>query len=403
MRRINNLQDVVNWGLCVGCGACKYACNKNAILLENIVTIGIRPKFKNHICSDCNECLSICPGYIIDARQNYYKKHTKKNLLIGDTHEIWEGYAADKEIRYNASSGGVLTALSLYCLEEEKMEFVLHSGMNPFKPYENITVQSRNRDDLLSRTGSRYIPSSPCDSLRLIEQSERQCVFIGKPCDVAALSQLRKQKPKLDEKIGIVLTFFCAGVPNTQGTFDLIKKLDISPDDISALYYRGKGWPGGFSVVNKSGNIVQLLPYLKSWHFLQKYRSFRCKICPDGLGQLGDISCGDAWHRYRKDIEDHGQSLILSRSEKGREIIYRAMDAGYLILKTATPADVIKAQGLIERRQEIFGRQLAMKMLLIPTTRYLGFQLFKSWFKIPIMRKIKSVLGTLSRLTKRKL
>ena len=139
MRRINNLQDVVNWGLCVGCGACKYACNKNAILLENIVTIGIRPKFKNHICSDCNECLSICPGYIIDARQNYYKKHTKKNLLIGDTHEIWEGYAADKEIRYNASSGGVLTALSLYCLEEEKMEFVLHSGMNPFKPYEKNT------------------------------------------------------------------------------------------------------------------------------------------------------------------------------------------------------------------------------------------------------------------------
>ena len=38
----------------------------------------------------------------------------------------------------------------------------------------------------------------------LIENSSKPCVFIGKPCDVAAISALRKQRPKLDKNLKLL-------------------------------------------------------------------------------------------------------------------------------------------------------------------------------------------------------
>ena len=214
MRSIKYIQDVVDWGLCVGCGACYSVCKKEAVSLEDIESVGIRPKFKKEICLDCTDCLVGCPGYCIDVRKNGNNSDHRsyENLLIGRTLEVWEGYAADEDIRYKGSSGGLLTALALYCLEKENMKFVLHTGMHAEKPWKNITVKSRTRNELLARTGSRYIVSSPCDSLKWIEDSDRPCVFIGKPCDAAAVSELRKIRPNLDENLGLVLTFFCMGL-----------------------------------------------------------------------------------------------------------------------------------------------------------------------------------------------
>lgn len=387
----------------MGCGACYALCDKNAVTLENIEHIGIRPRFDNHACDACTDCLEICPGYAVNSMRNSYKKtgSVNNNDLFGPTLEIWEGHAADKEIRYRASSGGAVTALALYCLEQENMAFVLHTGMDPKTPWENITVQSKNREELLRHTGSRYNASSPCDSLRLIEASDRPCVFIGKPCDTAAVALLRKKRPLLDKNLGLVLTCFCAGTPSIQGTLDLLKKLDIDRTNLQGLCYRGNGWPGGFSVSNNAGDYKQLLPYRDSWHFLQKYRCMRCHLCPDGLGEIADISCGDAWHIYNKDSNDPGQSLVLVRSDNGRDMLKKAIETEYLKLKPSTAENVIKAQGLVERRKEIFGRQLAIKFLFVPTTRYTGFHLFKCWNMLSIKRRVVTIAGTLIRFLQR--
>src|SRR5689334_3426814 len=65
-RKIRGIQDVVDWGLCTGCGACYYACSKGEVSLVNIEAVGIRPQFNTAQCASCTECLSICPGYHVD-------------------------------------------------------------------------------------------------------------------------------------------------------------------------------------------------------------------------------------------------------------------------------------------------------------------------------------------------
>ena len=207
-------------------------------------SVGIRPRFAD--CASCTACLAICPGHRVEAATT--------DSELGPALEIWEGYAADPEIRFRASSGGVLTALALYCIEREDMASVLHTGMDQSRPWTNKTVQSHNRSELLARSGSRYAPSSPCEGLQDVEESPKPCVFIGKPCDASAAAMLSAARPQLDRKIGLSLTFFCAGTPSTRGTLDLMESLGVNPEHAAAVRYRGEGWPGRFAVSPSNGS-----------------------------------------------------------------------------------------------------------------------------------------------------
>lgn len=369
----------------------------------NIENVGIRPKFVSEECATCHECLEFCPGYTIDSglKAGSVSKQSEADHEFGPALEIWEGYASDPEIRFRASSGGILSALSLYCLEKEGMAFVLHAGADRDEPWVNQTHRSRNREDILARTGSRYAPASPCDGLASIEASDKPCVFVGKPCDAAGVALACGQRPALERNLGLLLTFFCAGTPSTRGTLDLIRSTGLEPEDALAVRYRGEGWPGRFRVTAKDGREQPSYSYDESWGQLTRYRPMRCHLCPDGLGRIADISCGDAWH-HTANGSDPGRSLVLVRTERGREILRKAREANYVSLQPANAAAVLAAQGnLLARRREIFGRLLARKLLLMPVPQYIGFSLFRSWMSIPFLLKCRTVVGSLTRLVQR--
>ena len=399
-RRVKNLQDVVDWRLCIGCGACAYAGSPGKIELVNLPTLGIQPRFQDPSYSG-NECLSFCPGAGVSAPSCCGDSKTAAEEEFGPAIEIWVGYATDPETRFRASSGGILTALALYCIERGGMESVLHTGKDEEQPWLNRTVQSRSRQQLLERAGSRYAPSSPCEGLALVENSSAPCVFIGKPCDVAAVAALRKTRPALDRNLGLVLTFFCAGTPSTQGTLDLATAPGSSGRMID-LRYRGDGWPGEFKARWEDGSEKRI-SYEQSWGSLTSYRPLRCNLCPDGLGQLADISCGDAWDEYDPKRPSPGVSIVLVRTARGQRILRQAIDAGYITLQPAGPERVLAAQkNLLSRHRELFGRLLALRLLGIPVPRYLGFSLFSGWMGLPPARKLRTIAGTLRRALRRR-
>ena len=117
--------------------------------------------------------------------------------------ELWEGAASDAELRFAGSSGGAASALALYGIERGGQHGVLHIDARDDVPWLNRTRLSRSRAELLAATGSRYAPASPCDGLSEVEAAPAPCVFIGKPCDVAATWKARRKRPALDEKLGI--------------------------------------------------------------------------------------------------------------------------------------------------------------------------------------------------------
>lgn len=364
----------------------------------NVESTGIRPRFLRGDCASCTKCLSICPGYRVEVQP---AAMSQTNGGVGPALEIWEGYASDTELRHHASSGGLISALALYCLEKEGMEFVLHTAASGSSPWTNRTVLSRTRAELLARTGSRYAPASPCNGLAAIERSNRPCVFVGKPCDAAAVRSLRRERPDLDQKVGLVLTFFCAGTPSSIGTLNILHSIGVKPNEIRGLRYRGQGWPGRFKVEEGCPSHEHSLTYEESWGQLAGYRPLRCHLCPDGLGQVADLACGDAWHSFSGD-GDPGRSIILVRTAWGREVLHRAMAARYIQLQPLDTQAVLNAQhSLLQKRSELFGRLLAMRFLSVPTPTFPGFPLFREWLRIPLLRKLRTILGTAKRVALR--
>jgi coenzyme F420 hydrogenase subunit beta len=403
-RPIKTLSDVVDWGLCTGCGACHYACPENGITLVNIEGVGIRPRFNSEACAKCTKCLSICPGNSVDGDMATLglSKAPESTYEFGYALEIWEGYANDPEIRHRGSSGGVLSALAVYCLEQENMSFALHSAMDERQPWLNTTVQSRTRGEVLARTGSRYAPAAPCEGLESIEKSDRPCVFIGKPCDTAAVWMLRRERPELDRNLGLVLSFFCAGMPSTKGTLDLLDGLDIDAKSVDQIRYRGDGWPGTFKVIYDNGSCEKSLSYEDSWGKLSHYRPLRCQICPDGLGRVADVSCGDAWGSFNKD-GDPGRSIVIVRTERGREIVRRAIAANYVQLTLSTSKNVLDAQqNLLQKRKDLFGRLLGLRLFMMPVPSFSGFSLIRAWMHLSLRRKVRTVLSTIKRVLLRR-
>lgn len=404
--RFTDVSDVVKWRLCLGCGACEYACPEKKIKLIDFIDQGIRPVvLPTGDCSGCSDCVTVCPGVGVSHDPMMKTAEGVINMLTegwGPVLEIWEGHATDKVIRFDGSSGGLASALALYCVENEGMRGVVHVGNDSEEQYKNKSTFSRTRDDILATTGSRYSPASPCDLFQAIEDAEGACVFIGKPCDLEGLRKTQSIRPGLSKNIGVAIGIFCAGTPSTQGTVDLLAKYGISHEDVEELRYRGRGWPGSFSVRLKSDSEwLELATYEEAWDFLQAYRPYRCHVCPDGTSEFADISCGDPWYRSI-DADEPGKSLVLVRSEKGREIVKGAIKAGYIQLTPVEPEILERSQKeLLRKRGAIWGRVTTMKMLGIPAPHFQGFSLLRNWLKLSGGQKIRSILGTAKRIITR--
>jgi len=404
MARISTVQGIVDWRLCLGCGACAPICPEGKIELVDVEADGIRPKVRDEACGGCRRCLDVCP-----AHENDHRHLLRAPGLIpevasayGPALELWEGHATDAEIRYKGSSGGLLTALGLYALERCGMHGVLHIAADPRDPVRNATTLSRTRADLVSATGSRYAPASACDRLDLIASAPSPCVFIGQPAEATALRKALRGWPELRDKVGIVLSFFCAGSPSTRGTRELLQAEGVPCEEVAEVRYRGLGWPGHFAVRRKGeAEVVPLRTYANSWGFLQAYRPLAVHLTPDGSGEDADLSLGDPWYRPVP-AGAEGLSLIVVRTELGRSFLRDARDAGYVTAWPLSVEDALASQvNLTRKRGAVAGRVFAMRLLGLPAPRLRGFSLWRNWWALDFADKVKSTLGTVVRIVQR--
>ncbi len=410
MKRIKKISDVVSWRLCIGCGACAYVCPSKKIKLLDFSNEGIRPVGKEGAdCGNCKACLEVCPGLesdfgplpVAEAKPAAPSDFEKE---WGPVLELWEGYATDPDIRYKGSSGGAITALSAYCLEVLGMHGVLHIGQDPDAPTKNRTRLSQTREQLMAAIGSRYSPASVCNGLDLVEKAPTPCAVVGKPGEIVAVRKAGQMRPELDKKVGVTFSFFCAETPSSHGTDTLLKKMGVPPDTVRDLKYRGHGWPGYFAPL--MGGKLEPGPsmtYDESWAFLQSFRPWSVQLWPDGSGEAADISFGDAWYEAPDGV-NAGNSLVAVRTERGREILKGAIEAGYLTLKQADLWKLPKSQGyLLKKKAAVHGRRLGMKLFGLPVTDLKNAHLKHCWKHLDRKEKFQAVAGTVKRILKRNL
>ncbi|MBB3104843.1 Coenzyme F420 hydrogenase/dehydrogenase, beta subunit C-terminal domain [Azomonas macrocytogenes] len=343
-----------------------------------------------------------CPALTLDITPYKTKNY---HPIWGEILEVLRGHAQDKEIRQAGSSGGVISALAEYCLKHKLVDGVIQIKACDQNPLENVAVISRSRQQIIASSGSRYAPASPAEAIRLVKSSTEKYLFVGKPCDVAAIRQLQKHDPHIKQGIPYLISFMCAGTPSITGTHQVLDQLNVSRQEIIGFRYRGDGWPGLTKATLKNGE-TRSMTYNESWgKVLNRHLQTRCKICPDGIGEFADIVCADGWEGDEKGYpsfeEQDGHSLILLRTEKGRELLRNAESDAVVKVESFDAQNIFAIQPFqYYRRTTILPRLLAMKALMLKIPSYKGFELSRSMKEIGFYQSFKAFTGLLVRRKK---
>ncbi|MBL4666556.1 MAG: Coenzyme F420 hydrogenase/dehydrogenase, beta subunit C-terminal domain [Sneathiella sp.] len=374
--------------------------------IEDAYEYGRRPFLTENPSPETGAGLRHCPGINQTHDFEHVPDDLDKNLMDGwgPILDVWEGHATDPDVRFKGSSGGAATALANWAVHEGEFAGVLHTGPSESSPIYNEAIYSKTLDELKRGCGSRYAPASPCEGLSLLSSEDgAKSVFIGKPCDVSAVQKLRKSSETFNQQIGLTIAFFCAGTPSSKGITELMKRQGIAREHaIHEVRYRGHGWPGKWFVKYDDlscGTKEQSLTYAESWDFLQRYRQWRCYICPDHTGEFADIAVGDPWYREISE-EEPGKSLIIARTEKGREAILAAAAAGYITLESNDSSLLPKSQpNILAARGALWARILVLRLFGVPVPTYSGFKLYRFWWsELSFKEKLRSFSGTLKRI-----
>lgn len=368
---------VVDNDNCSGCGGCALVSARVSMAIDESsyarpsLSSGTRGRQDN---AETNLFNRICPGVRLSAPS---PDGAVEHPTFGRFVSAWRAWAIDPEIRHRGSSGGVLTALSIWLVESGKTESVVGSSSDPARPTRTVPVRIMTRDEALQASGSRY---GPVSNLTSYVPDAAQNALVGKPCEVSAAQQFHDAVGTPASERPISLAFFCAGVPTQAATDQLVESLGADIADVVKMKYRGEGWPGEFKVELRDGS-TRGISYEESWgQHLGKQLQWRCKLCPDGTGAHADIAVGDYWDADENGFplfgEQDGVSVAIARNQRGHALLEEAARAGVIALEPLDLDLVANVQPLqVKRKRFLLGRLAGRLLSFRRIPRYRGYHL----------------------------
>ncbi len=380
MPSVSKLEDVVAGGLCAGCGLCESMAGSNRISMHVAKSGYSRPRFKEPLDETLEKSiLAVCPG--VNAVGPTPSHRSKMHDIWGPIEALYRSHAADETIRHRAAAGGTLTALGCFLLHSKKVDAIVHVKASAKEPMLTDCQVSYTPDEVIGGSQSRYGPSPALTGLCEVIQSGARIAVIAKPCDITAVRNLMRVDDRASRQILYCLTLFCGGIPTIQTSEKVVSFHGFSPRDLKTFRWRGYGWPGHTYIETADGRSAKM-SYEDTWHKpgvpWSNDVQFRCKICPDSIGELADISCPDGWVlEDGKPVyhEAPGLNIAIARTEKGHALLNAAQQAGFIGL---TPCDQNELapmhKGHFNKKLQVPARYIALWFMRQPRLRVRNYR-----------------------------
>ncbi len=341
------LYAIVEQGLCIGCGLCQSVAGEDRVRVTKTTSGYLHPVIEGELDHDTvDRIYEVCPGTRVEGLpQRLVEPDTRHDNVWGPWRRMVRAWAGDPEIRFEGSTGGVLTALGQYLLASGRVEFILQVKTSATEPSFGDPTLSFTEADVFEAAGSRYGPAAALTDIGAALDRGQSFAFIAKPCDVSALRNYARQDARVDQLVKYMLVMVCGGFGTPQGTINFYQRVGIDPERVTGLRYRGRGCPGPTRV--ETGDEAQEFHYIDYWGEDETTWSlpFRCKICPDGIGEAADIAAADTWigggPNRIDSVDDPGTNALIARTRAGEELIAAAAEAGALTLEYDIPPDTM--------------------------------------------------------------
>jgi len=361
------LAEIVENGLCIGCGLCRSIAGPGRVDLVMTSEGRERPIARRPLDRTTLERINaVCPGTRLGGRNPASTDNpAMRDTVWGSAGKLTIGYARDPLVRHRGSSGGVLTALGQFLLASGRVKFILHAGASKSAPMRTERRLSFDAASVLDGAGSRYGPAALLvDFSEILERAE-PFALIAKPCDVNAVRSLARVDPRVDRHMRYALTLVCGGASDLRKSEEVLERFQVREEELALFRYRGYGNPGPTRLETRDGRAFELT-YQQLWEDESKWMiQPRCRICPDAIGLEADIAASDVWPGGSPVAEDEGFNGLIVRTPRGLELYEAAVAAGALTIeREATFADFDRFQPhQVRKRRAVWarlkGRQLA--------------------------------------------
>ena len=344
---VERMNAISEQGLCAGCGICQSIAGPDKIKVVKSLNGYERPVIVGDLDdATVDRIFDICPGTRIEGLpKNEIVPETMIDNVWGPWLRIVRAWAGNPKTRFEGSTGGVLTALAQFLLTDQRVDFILHVKASTKEPIFGERHLSFSEADVLEAGGSRYGPTAPLIDIDEILARGQPFAFIGKPCDIAALRNLAYYDVRVNELVKYWLTPVCGGFMNPSSIDNFLSHAGVKRENLVSLSYRGQGCPGPMQV--ETLDEVKELHYLDFWGDDESTWNlpFRCKICPDGIGEAADIAAADTWVGGSPTREgsktDLGTNAVLLRTAAGVELFEAAAKTGAIKIEyDITPDDM---------------------------------------------------------------
>jgi coenzyme F420 hydrogenase subunit beta len=296
------LQDVIDQGLCTGCGACVTGCPYFVTYEGRIVVL-------DKCTMVDGDCYKYCPRTYTDmnAVSERIFGAPYDYEAVGHALDIYMARSTDKEIGKRAQDGGTVTTLLALALEEGMIDVVVCTKMDEDRVARGYLA--RNRDELLQCSGSSYEASFALQAYRSIpKDNTEKLAIVGLGCQVEAVSKIKSNPAENSvnpENTKLTLGLFCGWAlrpdifhPYLKDNYDLSKvvKFDIphTPHYSFDVHYKSD---------LKSVTLDEVRPYINP----------ACQYCWDLTAEFSDISVGSAGSKFP------GWNTVIIRTETGAD------------------------------------------------------------------------------------
>lgn len=292
------MRTVCDRGQCAGCMACTNVCKTGAVFIKDSLSV-MNAVIDEDKCVNCRMCMKVCPN----------------NNPVNKTQpqEWYQGWVC--RTREQSSSGGAAAGLM--------QTFIQNGGYVAacvFKDGEFIFDITNDLDYAKRFAGSKYVKSNPKNIYVKIHERLKQgdrVLFIGLPCQVAALNNYVKDKKNL-----YTVDLICHGSPSPMILEKYLSENNVDIKKLKDLSFRNKeefGLKSGYKRISfDDRSDLYTFAFLASLDYTEN--CYSCNYA--SIERVADITLGDSWGS-ELDVEERkrGISLILCQSEKGRELI----------------------------------------------------------------------------------
>ncbi len=347
--------EVITSGLCTGCAGCVISCPHDVIGYKHepgaYKPFHLEEELGESNCihgeKGCTSCTRACPrfrSWETEADMHLFGRTRNADEMSGVFSDTLLVRASDDFVYDTGQDGGLVSAILIWCLENNIIDGALTSGVeslpNGDPGWKAFPMVATNREEVLRGAGSRYTYSA--NTMAFPEAKERgleALALVGMSCQSSIGPVMWHRKiGKVSKPIKLNIGLLCSKSFDDALFDELFEvKYGLKAADIAKMNIKGV-----FQIWMKNGDYHEI--NLKECH---AWTREGCTHCPDFAAEHADISTGGIGN-------ETDWTLTIIRTELGRAIIEAMAKDGAIDVRPGDddPAAIALMHRLAQKSRE---------------------------------------------------